>query len=198
LPVFRSPGPRPWVLHHGTRVEGKDGRGCRLQREFSRIFNGQSEQVEPEEEGQGQDHQFGIQQDEDSGLVEAPTAAVAAGCLKHGPASGENGQNLPARAVRGFEVGIAGKAQAGGEGAECEQDAANERPLAEAEDGRARERHAFTLVVRSILRGVFDFHRATPATKPRLILGGKTKKNLPQKRVLAPSSRKAGEIAIMF
>jgi len=84
-------------------------------------------------------------------VVKAPTAAVAAGCLKHRQASSENGQNLPARAVRSFEVGISGETQTGGESAEREQDAANERSLAKAEDGRAKERHFFTLVGSSLL-----------------------------------------------
>jgi len=109
------------------------------------FFEGGSEQVEPEKEGQGQDHQFGIEQDENTGVVEAPAAAEAAGCLNHRPASGQNGQKLPVGSMRGVEVGIAGKSQAGCECAEREQDAANERPTANAEDGRAKERHASTL-----------------------------------------------------
>lgn len=112
------------------------------------FFNGNSEQVEPEKEGQGQNHQFRTEQDEDSCVVEAPTAAEASGCLKHRPASGENGKNLPVRGAWGFEVGIAGEAQAGCEGAEGEQDAANERPLAEAEDGGAAKRHFSTVIWR--------------------------------------------------
>jgi len=43
-------------------------------------------------------------------------------------------------------MGKAGEAQTGGESAEGEQDAAEERPLAKTKDGRAKNRHLSTVV----------------------------------------------------
>jgi hypothetical protein len=96
------------------------------------------QRVEPKEERQGQDHQFGAEQDKDAGVVEAPTPTEAAGGLDHRPCGGENGKNLPGRSTRGIKMGKASKTQAGSECAEGKQGAAEERSLAEAEDGRAK------------------------------------------------------------
>ena len=50
------------------------------------------------------------------------------------------------RTTRGIEVGKASEAQTGGEGAEGEHDAADQRSLAETEDKRAAKRHISTVV----------------------------------------------------
>jgi hypothetical protein len=106
------------------------------------------QRVNPVEERQGQDHQFGAEQNKDAGVVKAPTPAEAAGSLGHCPGGGEDGDNLPAGSTWGVEVGKAGEVHAGCEGAEGKQGAAEERSLAEAEDGRAAKRHLSTVVWR--------------------------------------------------
>src|ERR1035438_455666 len=103
-------------------------------------FKSKSKRVEPEEQRQGQDHQFGVEQDEDAGVVETPAAPEAASRFGHRPGCSKNGEDLPARGMQGFEFGKAGEAQAGSEGTEGEQDAAEERPLAKAKNGRAKNR----------------------------------------------------------
>ena len=111
-------------------------------------FDAGLQRVKPVEERQGQDHQFGAEQDQDAGVVEAPTPAETAGGLGHRPNGGEDSENLPVRSARGVEMREAGEAQAGYEGAEGKQGAAEERSLAEAEDGRAAKRHISTVVWR--------------------------------------------------
>ena len=82
--------------------------------------------IDPEEDGHGEDHEFGIEEDEDSGVVEAPAAAEAAGGVDHAPCGGEDGEELPDGGVKMSGVGKAGEAHAGEERAEREDYAARE------------------------------------------------------------------------
>lgn len=59
------------------------------------------------------DHQVGVEENEDAGVVEAPLALKAAGRLRHAPRSNQQSENLPVRAVKVLDVRKAGKAQAG-------------------------------------------------------------------------------------
>ena len=54
-----------------------------------------SEAIETEKKRQGQNHEFGVKQDEDANVVEAPFAAQAAGGFEHSPAGDGDGENLP-------------------------------------------------------------------------------------------------------
>jgi len=81
------------------------------------------------------DHQVGIEQDEHAGMVEAPSALQAAGCLRHAPRGNQQGKNLPSRAAQVSDERKPGQTQAGREGAQRESDGANERRLPQAKDG---------------------------------------------------------------
>jgi len=100
---------------------------------LSGIFVNTLHRIDPEEDGQGEDHQFRVEQDEDSGVVEAPAAAQAAGSVDHTPGGGEYGEELPGGGVKMAAVRKAGEAHAGQEGSDREQDSARERAAAEPE-----------------------------------------------------------------
>lgn len=69
-------------------------------------------------------HQIGIQQQQDSGVVQTPFAMQAADSLGHAPGSKEEGYDLPMRSVQVFNAGEAGKSQACDERAHREHDGA--------------------------------------------------------------------------
>ena len=93
------------------------------------------------------DHQVGIEQDENSGVVKAPFALKAAGRLRHAPDGNQQSKDLPVRAVNIFDAGKAGKAQAGGKCPHREQDGANQRFLPQAKD-REEEMHNLSMYSR--------------------------------------------------
>jgi len=78
-------------------------------------------------------------------VVEAPFAAEAAGGFHHAPAGEGHGKNLPIGGVEVIGIGETGEAQAGCEGGEGEQDAAEERWPAKAEDGGAGKHDTLTV-----------------------------------------------------
>lgn len=89
----------------------------------------------------GEDHQVYIEQDEDPGVVEAPSAAQATGRLRHAPCGNQEGQKLPIRAVQIVDVWEAGEAQAGGKCAQGKEHGAQQRFLPQTEDVRAKAHH---------------------------------------------------------
>ena len=93
--------------------------------------------IDAEEQDQGKDHEFGVEQDENAGVVETPFAAKTACGVDHTPCGDDSNEELPARAVEGANVRESREAQADGEGEQRECDAANQRALTEAKDGRA-------------------------------------------------------------
>jgi len=93
--------------------------------------------IDAEKHDQGEDHEFGVKQDENAGVVEAPFWAEAAGCFDHAPGSDADYEKLPEGAVEFADVRESSEAQADGEGCQRECQAADERALTKAEDGSA-------------------------------------------------------------
>jgi hypothetical protein len=91
-----------------------------------------------------QDHEVGVEKNEDAGMVEAPPPLQAAGGLCHAPCGNQQSENLPTCAVKIFDIGESRQAQTGGKCTHRENDGADQRLLAQAEDRRA-EGHNFSL-----------------------------------------------------
>ena len=85
-----------------------------------------------------EDHQVGVEQDEDTGMVETPFAAQAAGRLCHAPRGHQEGEKLPVRAVQIADVREAGQAQAGCKCAQRKQQGAQQRFLPQSKDVGAK------------------------------------------------------------
>jgi hypothetical protein len=113
-----------------------------MERGWAAIF---LEGIETEKKRQGEDHEFGVEQDEDAGVVEAPFAAQAAGGFYHSPAGDGDNENLPGRGAEMAGIWKAFEAQAGCESDEGEQDAAEKGSGARAKDGGTGKHGSFTL-----------------------------------------------------
>src|ERR1035441_2490105 len=121
-----------------ARDQGERDRG------FCTILHGRRwflKGIEAEKQHQGQDQKLGVEQDEDAGVVEAPFAPQAAGGLHHPPADEGHDKNLPKRGVQVVGIRKAFKAQAGREGGEGEQDAAEQGFRPRAKDGGTGQHH---------------------------------------------------------
>ena len=77
------------------RSQLDDVRRKQLQQSFLNALN----RVQAEKDGQRQNHQLGVEQDEDPGVVQAPLAVQAARRFHHAPERGEHRQELPVRRV---------------------------------------------------------------------------------------------------
>ncbi len=76
-----------------------------------------------------------------AGVIQGPLAVETTGGLKHAPEGEESREDLPMRGVKGVDIGKAAQAQADGECADGQNDAANQRALAQAEEGRTGTHH---------------------------------------------------------
>lgn len=83
----------------------------------------------------GQDHEVGIEKDQDTGVVKAPAALQAAGGFSHAPGCDEQCKDLPVGTVKVLDAGKAGQSQARGECAQGEKNSAGKRFMPQAEDG---------------------------------------------------------------
>ena len=101
--------------------------------------------VETEKNCQRKDHQLGVEEDENAGVVQAPLAVEAARCFNHAPEGGEYGKKLPVGCVEVSGVGKSGQAHARGHCAEREDEAAQQRALPQAERVRAGKHHTITV-----------------------------------------------------
>lgn len=108
---------------------------------FAIALNGK----QAEKNSQSENHQFGIEHDENAGVVQAPLAVEAARCFNHAPEGGEYGKKLPVGCVEVSGVGKSGQAHARGHGAEREDEAAQQRALPQAERVRAGKHHTLTV-----------------------------------------------------
>lgn len=89
------------MVHGGkglTEAEKELGGGLTFNANQAGWISGAS-RIEAEEHDQGEDHQLGVKQDEDAGMVEAPFAAKAPGCVDHSPNGYRQDKVLPVRAV---------------------------------------------------------------------------------------------------
>jgi len=77
----------------------------------------------------GEHHEVGIEKKQHASVVETPSALKTARCFRHAPTTHQQGKNLPRRAVKVFDVGKTGEAQAAEESAEREHDGAHQRAL---------------------------------------------------------------------
>ena len=111
--------------------------------------------INPKDERESKDHEFGIEQDEHAGVIEAPFAAEAARGFAHGPARGEHGQNLPDGRMQCLDAGKAGHAQAHRECAEGEHDGAEERFPLKPEKVRAGKYHS-SMVEQALVDAAFN------------------------------------------
>jgi hypothetical protein len=93
----------------------------------------------------GENHELRVKKDEYAGVVEAPFALEAAGCLCHTPQSYQQSENLPVGSVEVFYVWEAGKVQAGGKCAEREKNSADQRFLPQAEDSEEMMHNPFNV-----------------------------------------------------
>lgn len=105
--------------------------------------------VKPKENGEGKNHQFGIEEDEDTGVVERPFAPEATRSIDHAPGDGEDGQELPNGDVEVGFVRKPGEAHAAEECCHRKNNSAQERGLAQTERVGTREHHTLTLFFRS-------------------------------------------------
>lgn len=83
-----------------------------------------------------QDDEVRVEQEKDTGVVEAPLAAQAARGFHHSPESSRQCCELPGRAVQAIDVGESGEQQADRECAYREHDGAHQRSFPQAEDVR--------------------------------------------------------------
>src|SRR5580698_9455415 len=97
---------------HATRRKGACAAGLAGGGGWAELLHGQ------QEHDPGKDHQIGIEQDEDSGVVGTPFTAQATGCFCHAPRGYYEGQKLPMRTVQIVDVRESGQAQTG---RECSQ-----------------------------------------------------------------------------
>src|ERR1700758_3603198 len=89
----------------------------------------------------GQDHQVGVKKEQDSNVIQGPASIQTAGRLKHAPEGEQSSEDLPMRRVQGIDIWKAAQAQAENERADGQNDAANQRALAQAEEGRTGTHH---------------------------------------------------------
>lgn len=87
-----------------------------------------------------ENHEVGIQEEEHAGVVEAPPTPQAARSLCHAPRGNQQSENLPVRSMQVLYVRKAGQAQAGGKGAQREENGADKGFLPQAKD-REEEMH---------------------------------------------------------
>ena len=85
-----------------------DGRRGVDEREFS-------EAIEAEKKRHSKDHELGVEEDENAGIIKVPFSAEAAGSFEHSPADEGDDEELPGRGMQGG-AGKAFKTKAGCEG----------------------------------------------------------------------------------
>jgi len=76
-------------LPHGTR-ERQAGEMVAPRRTADRALR-----IDAEEQDQGNDHELGVEQDENAGVVEAPFSAETACGFDHAPCGGDGYEELP-------------------------------------------------------------------------------------------------------
>jgi hypothetical protein len=114
----------------------------------------------------GENHEIGVEEQEDAGVVEAPAALQATGRLCHAPGGDQQGDDLPVGAMKVLDVGKSGQTEAGSKGTDREENGSGEGFLPQAEDGEVR-RHSISLY-RARVRVIhsLDLTRASPQPKP--------------------------------
>ena len=103
FPAAKAPARRTFCSCYTEGADGANGPG----------ISGENEQ----DDDCDQDHQIGIEQDEDAGMIETPLSPQAAGGFAHAPCGGQKDQNLPVRATEVPAIGKASQAQTRGKGA---------------------------------------------------------------------------------
>lgn len=74
----------------------------------------------------GKDHEIGVEEDENAGMVEVPSALEATKGLDQAPGCDQERKELPIGAVQIVDIREAGETEAGRKGAEREEDGAGE------------------------------------------------------------------------
>jgi len=91
--------------------------------------------IRNEKDNHGQNHEIGVEQQQDACMIEAPSAMQAARCLAHSPQGDHKRKDLPGGTMKSFDMGKAGQQQAAAKSSERQKDAAREGFLPQAEDG---------------------------------------------------------------
>lgn len=94
--------------------------------------------IEKKKYGHRENHEVGVEKNEDPAVIETPVPFQTAGGFDHAPEGHEGGDDLPMGRVEGVDVGKSAKAQADGKGGHAEKDAAHQRLLPQSEDGQAK------------------------------------------------------------
>lgn len=93
--------------------------------------------VGDEEDHHGENHEVGVEQEENTAMIKTPAASQAACDLCHAPRFKDEQDDLPTGAVEVLNGGKPRQQQARDEGAQGEDDAAHERPLSKMKEGEA-------------------------------------------------------------
>lgn len=108
--------------------------------------------IEGEEDSEDEDHELGIEQEHNAGMVKAPPLSDAARGFAQPPARGQHREHLPARSVQILNIRKAGKKEAGRKRAQGQTYAAHQTFLPQMKKGKLHD-HNQQFTPTAALRG---------------------------------------------